>query len=125
MAEEHLENIREIPAVASLIKDIDRFCSENMVIGFHYTRAIPEDILTQGLQPRSGEEIRAQFLSRFAHMFTPVEISAIKAACATYYDERVVPEITGFGSTLLGMPEQRWRRSPIEVLRRRASVLLH
>jgi hypothetical protein len=88
MAEKHLGNIREIPAVASLIKDIDHFCSENMVIGFHYTRAIPEDILTQGLQPRSGEEIRAQFLSRFGDMFTPVEISTIKAAWATYYDKR-------------------------------------
>jgi hypothetical protein len=88
IGEEHLENVREIFGVASLIKDIDHFCSENMVIGFHYTRAIPEDILTQGLRPRSGQEIRAQFLSRFGQMFTPGTISAIKAAWASYYDDR-------------------------------------
>lgn len=88
MGEEHLENVRGVPAIASLIKDIDHFCSENMVIGVHYTRAIPDDILTHGLRPRSGEEIREQFLSRFRHMFNPDEIVAIKAAWASYYDKR-------------------------------------
>ena len=84
---EFLENIREIPAVLSLIKDIDEFCSQNQVIGFHYTRAIPEDLLTQGLQPRSGDQIRQQFLSRWGHKFGPDEIDTIKSAWASYFDK--------------------------------------
>lgn len=89
MREEHVSNLRKIPAVGSLIRDIDHFCSRNMVIGFHYTRAIPDDILTHGLQLRSGEEVRAQFLGRFGHMFTSDEIHAIKVAWASYYNGRV------------------------------------
>jgi len=83
-----LENIRAIPTISSLIKDIDKFCSQNQIIGFHYTRAIPEDLLTQGLQPRSGDEIRQQFLSRWGHKFSPDEIDAIKSAWASYFDKR-------------------------------------
>jgi len=60
-----------------------------MVVGFHYTRAIPEDILAQGLLVRSGEQIRAEFISRFGYLFSIEEIEAIKAAWARYFDIRM------------------------------------
>lgn len=83
---EFLDELRDIPEIAGLIEDINQLCSENMVTGFHYTRAIPEHILTLGLRPRSGAEIRSQFLRRFGHMFTTAEIRAIQAIWASYYD---------------------------------------
>jgi hypothetical protein len=82
-----LDEIRQIPEIMSLIVDIDHFCLQNMIVGFHYTRAIREDILTHGLCPRSGDEIRAQFLNRFGDMFSRGEIDAIKAAWKSYFDE--------------------------------------
>lgn len=82
----HLESVREIPTVSLLIRDINDYCSKNMVIGFHYTRAIPDDLLAQGLRIRSGEQIRAEFISRFGHIFSPEEIGALKAAWASYFD---------------------------------------
>jgi hypothetical protein len=85
MRELHLENVRRIPAVSRLIKEIDDFCADNMVIGFHYTRAFADDILSQGLRVRTGEEIRAEFLSRFRHLFTAVEIEALELSWAQYF----------------------------------------
>ena len=82
-----LDNIKNIPAISSLIAEIDDFCSKNKVIGFHYTRAVADDLLKQGLQPRSGDEIRQQFLTRWGHKFSPDEIDTIKSAWASYFDD--------------------------------------
>lgn len=86
----YLENVREIPVVSHLIKDINDFCSENMVVGFHYTRAIPEDLLAQGLLIRSGEQIRAEFINRFGYIFSHEEIVALKSAWANYFGASMI-----------------------------------
>lgn len=79
------EEIKGIPEVSRLIVEINDYCEENMVLGFHYCRAIPEDILTNGLLVRTGHEIRADFLNRFGHMFNAEEITLIKDEWASYF----------------------------------------
>lgn len=85
---EYLDDLREIGGIGKLIKDIDAFCCENIVIGYHYTRAVPEDILASGLLPRTGEQIRSQFLDRFGNMFSLQQISAMRQSWDSYFNAR-------------------------------------
>jgi hypothetical protein len=59
MSTEFLEHLEERWEIHDLIIRINQFCLQNEIIGFHYTRAYPKDIITKGLLSRSGREIRA------------------------------------------------------------------
>lgn len=84
-----LEEIRDEPAIRAVIEEINSYCASNMVVGYHHTRAIPEDLLESGLTPRSGEEIRNLFLERFGTRFSESQLGGIKAKWALYYDEKM------------------------------------
>ncbi|KAB0665079.1 hypothetical protein F6V25_10670 [Oryzomonas japonica] len=71
--------------VVSLVSDLNSFCLENYIIGVHYTRASQNRIRSQGLLIRSGEEIRAEFLKDFGHMFSESEIVTIKERWSNYF----------------------------------------
>jgi len=86
---EFLETIRNNPEISSVIERINEYCMHSMVIGYHYTRAIPEDLLNSGLKPRSGEEIRRQFLEKFGSLFSEQQILNIKEAWGRCYNEQI------------------------------------
>ncbi len=86
-AEEYLETaIERDRSLRTLIRDINQHCLSGTVIGYHYTRAFPGDILTNGLKARTGEEWRRTFLAQHRDRFTDDEINAIQCAWARYYD---------------------------------------
>ena len=70
-----------------LIMDIDDFCFENRIIGYHYTNAIKNDILGKGIIIRTGEEIRQNFIQRHFHLFTKGEQNRILFEWQKWFDE--------------------------------------
>lgn len=67
---------------------INDFCESNTIIGFHYTRAIPEEITKMGLICRSGETIRDTFMSNWGHLFTNEEKAKIANTWEKYFDNQ-------------------------------------
>lgn len=81
----NLESIQHEPAVANVIDRVNEYCQGNLLVGYHYTRAIREDIESMGLQLRTGSEIRKSLLRRFGHHFSPEQRGQIKEAWAKFY----------------------------------------
>jgi len=73
--------------IHQLIIDIDNFCLENRIIGYHYTSAIENDILEKGLLIRTGEEIRQDFMKRYFRLFTTEEKNQIVAHWNKRFDK--------------------------------------
>lgn len=84
---EFLEELDENIALQELIYDIDQFCFENHIIGFHFTRADPKHILKRGLLSRTGQEIREDFLINYGNKFETEEIDEIKSAWKNGFDD--------------------------------------
>lgn len=84
-----LEQVRHEPLVRVAIERINSYCTQNMVVGYHYTRAIPKDLRESGLQARSGAEIRSLFLERFGYRFTESQLEKVKTTWGRCYDERM------------------------------------
>lgn len=82
-----LDQLEEISEMSELIMKIDEFCMRNEIIGFHYTRANPEDIQIRGLLSRSGQEIRSEFLKKHGKLFTKLETQRIKEAWDRTYGD--------------------------------------
>lgn len=80
------EKVIEDRDVNLLVKDINKYCSENRVIGVHYTRAVPDSIQKSGLLLRSGDEIRRNFLEQHGSLFSESEIYEIKKRWAVYFN---------------------------------------
>ena len=61
---DYLSDLDNIDALQCLIREINEYCLNNEVIGFHYTRAYQDDISRLGLLSRTGKVIRADFLKK-------------------------------------------------------------
>jgi hypothetical protein len=81
------DNLMEIPSFKCLIEELNIFCKGNTITGYHFTRAFPTDISTNGLIVRSGTQIRSDFKSRFKATFSTDEWSDIEANWQNYFDE--------------------------------------
>jgi hypothetical protein len=80
-----LEQLEERPAIRNLIVEINDYCLRNRIVGFHFTRAIPEQIRARGLLIRTGEEIRNNFINQFGQEFTKSELELIQNAWQQYF----------------------------------------
>ncbi|WP_447880645.1 hypothetical protein [Serratia fonticola] len=80
------ESLFEQGNISTLVRDIDQYCLNNRIIGVHYTRALPESILSKGLLIRSGKEIRETFLSQHGHLFSHEETLIIEDRWSRYFD---------------------------------------
>lgn len=83
---EFLENFLDEEPINDIILKIDEFCENNTIIGFHYTRAIPEEIAKMGLICRTGKEIRNTFMSKWGYLFTGEEKAKIINTWENYFD---------------------------------------
>ena len=83
-----LDSIIEIEEIEILANEIHDFCNRNLIFGFHYTRALPEEILKTGLTCRSGEEIRNVFLKNHSKRFTVDELEFLKNKWEGYFDRQ-------------------------------------
>ena len=84
---DYLDSLGHLGNLQNLIIAIDNYCQENIIIGYHYTRANPECILEKGLLARTGSEIRNEFLSQHKHHFTPEELVRILDEWRNCFDE--------------------------------------
>jgi hypothetical protein len=85
---DHLESIEKMDQVQNLISEIDSYCSENMINGFHFTRADIKEIEDNGLLVRTGSDIRDIFLKSHGHLFSSKETETIlKAWKASFSDD--------------------------------------
>jgi len=82
-----LEKLDDNYELQSLVQEIDQFCSKNEVIGFHYTRACPDDILKYGLLSRSGHEIRSEFLKKNRSLFSDNQVEHMRKVWDKSFDE--------------------------------------
>lgn len=83
-----LENLLHNYSIANLIEQINEYCLKNQIFGYHYTRAIPDEIQKTGLTCRKGEYIRNSFIANFGHCFTEEEKLKIKKAWADHFDHQ-------------------------------------
>lgn len=81
-----METIMEEDHILSLIKEIDDYCRDNSIVGFHYTRAIPKEIASAGLICRTGCEIRNVFLTNYVNIFTQQELETVKKNWGSHFD---------------------------------------
>ncbi len=81
-----IETILEDIPLLSLVKEIDAFCCDRLIVGFHYTRAISDEIAMSGLSCRTGEEIRRAFISKYSTIFTESELQQIKSEWKAHFD---------------------------------------
>lgn len=84
---EFSEKLVEIPEIADLVSEINNYCESNRIIGYHYTRADPEQIRKNGLLVRSGKEIRETFLVNYGHLFREDEREEMKRSWAECFHE--------------------------------------
>ena len=82
-----LENFENNNKIHQLIIDIDNYCLENKIIGYHYTNAIETDILKKGMILRTGKEIRKIFEESHFHLFTKKEQNQIRIAWKKQFDK--------------------------------------
>lgn len=72
--------------ISKIISTINDYCLTKQVFGYHYTRAIPNEIQHNGLICRNGNNIRQSFMANFGHYFTEEEIYKITKAWSTHFN---------------------------------------
>lgn len=82
------EKIEQNNDIHFLVEQIDEFCNKNLVVGFHYTRAIKNDILKNGLLIRTGKKIRNEFIKMHGSLFSKNEINVILEAWERSFDKQ-------------------------------------
>lgn len=86
---EFLDEILGNIEIATVAQEIHEFCIERLVVGYHYTNAVPGDILKNGLTCRRGHEIREAFLKDYGNKFSEQEIKVVKEAWDRYFKPRI------------------------------------
>lgn len=76
--QESWEQLLKIPSLLQIVKELDEFCLQERVFGYHYTRAERESIEQHGLLALSGDERRRDFLDRYGHLFTDEQRDRIR-----------------------------------------------
>ncbi|MGJ1243278.1 hypothetical protein [Sphingobacterium sp.] len=82
-----MESLLENSDIVSLIEDIDKYCRDKHIIGFHYTRAVANEIALSGLTCRTGNEIRFKFLEQYSKLFEIHELKLIKEKWSKNFEE--------------------------------------
>ncbi len=85
---EFMDSLKSNSKVSYLIEEIDDYCLNNRIIGFHYTRAIANEIVANGLTCRTGKEIRAGFMKQHSKLFTEQELKLIQNQWEKNFGER-------------------------------------
>jgi hypothetical protein len=83
---EFIEKVLENPELYKIANDLDRLCMEEGVIGFHFTRAVVDEIQARGLEICSGDERRHQFLAKYGDHFSGAQRDRIRHAWSNFFD---------------------------------------
>ncbi|WP_333627527.1 hypothetical protein [Sphingobacterium siyangense] len=87
IATDFMDSVKKDPSISFLIENIDNYCKNKRIIGFHYTRAVADDIAKNGLTCRTGAKIRASFLEQYSKLFESHELELIKGIWSKNFDE--------------------------------------
>ncbi|MEH6550088.1 MAG: hypothetical protein V7744_08900 [Pseudomonadales bacterium] len=79
------EKLVEHKDVLPLVRSLDNFCMNGSIIGYHFTRAIKENIEKNGLLIRSGDEIRNGFICENGYLFTDKEQRFLQERWSRYF----------------------------------------
>jgi hypothetical protein len=82
------ERIEQDDDIHFLIEQINDYCNNNLILGYHYTRALENDILKNGLLIRTGSEIRNEFIKNHHSIFSKSEIDEILNAWECSFDKQ-------------------------------------
>jgi hypothetical protein len=82
-----LEDFYDVEEIQNIISEINDYCCNNLVIGFHYTRTNPDNIRKYGLLCRDGNDIRNSFLENYKYLFTQEEIETIILEWDRYFSD--------------------------------------
>ncbi|SFF35760.1 hypothetical protein [Sunxiuqinia elliptica] len=83
---EFLENFANNKTMNNLISEINDYCLTHKIVGFHFTNALEQDILTHGIIIRTGQEIRASFTKNHFHLFSTNEQDQIRLLWKGQFD---------------------------------------
>jgi hypothetical protein len=81
----YFEHVKKDLSIQNLITEIDMYCSRNMIVGYHFTRAIADDLIREGPTIRTGDQIRSKFLADHGSLFSEAEIGIIQQEWSEYY----------------------------------------
>lgn len=84
-AHDYITDVADKPEILRLLRELNEYGVSKTVVGIHRTRAVRESIQKNGLQPRSGQERREQFLRDHGKLFTVEERKQIREAFSEYY----------------------------------------
>ncbi|MBN2570480.1 MAG: hypothetical protein JXA68_00010 [Ignavibacteriales bacterium] len=77
MEYDFLEHFQDVENIHQLINEINDYCLDNKIIGYHYTNGFVNGFKEKGILVRSGKEIRQEFVERHFHLFTKEEQNQI------------------------------------------------
>ena len=80
-----VDDLLKSAALLRIVQELDALCASQWVVGFHFTRAIRESILKDGLVIKPGADRRDQFIAEFGHRFTEEQLQRIKRAWQDYF----------------------------------------
>lgn len=83
---EYIEQVLKNSYLEEIAAELDRLCVRNGVIGYHFTRAIPEDIASRGLELPIGARRRSDFLVTHGHLFSAAQREWICRMWEDYFD---------------------------------------
>jgi hypothetical protein len=86
--EQFLEPLFEDSHFLEIARELNDFCNFEGVVGFHFTRACSEKIVSEGLLSSTGVEWREAFLHDHGSRFTVDQVVRIKKAWADYFDRQ-------------------------------------
>jgi hypothetical protein len=81
-----VEQLLENRRLRQLAAELDELCLKQGVVGYHYTRAVAEQIAGHGLRPSSGVDRRRVFISLYGHLFTRAQRERIHRLWGDYFD---------------------------------------
>lgn len=82
---EFIENVLGNSDLYQIAGELDRLCVEQGVVGYHFTRAIQEEIEVRGLQAGTGADRRREFLLQYGYRFSEAQREWIHYAWEDYF----------------------------------------
>jgi len=82
-----IDQLLQDPSLQRLAADLDELCLAEGVVGYHYTRALREQIAGQGLRLSCGADRRREFMSEYGHRFSEEQRGRIRQRWNDHFDE--------------------------------------
>ena len=82
-----LEQVLNYPEIEQIVQELNTHCTHRGIIGYHYTRAMPDEIISTGLKISCGEDRRKEFLDKYGYCFTLKQQQSIKERYKNYFSD--------------------------------------